>query len=603
MLGLARTLHALGYTNLLETYLTTHDSSEISKFQYQMAWKHSQWSLKVPTAEGSSTKFDGLLYGCLKSMASNDGAQFQQLVVQAKASILIRQNVSFTGMWEEQSQPSILGSSVADVDAQFHELAGNWSRRHAVYADGSFDTYSTLLQVEKCCLTILDGAAYLPAWQLKLAKAARKANRVAIAFNALSELEQTPLGPSDHIAYLMEKARLYYSINERSRALEIAKDVHRQLTAEKNQGLALAQANSTIGKWLADMKAERSEVIHTTYLSAATHIFESMSAVSTVETQCGHEASKAYRTLADFTFDIYNQVKTRVESNEWKRGKKVADAQEAELRLFDATSSAQKAHSRHGVLRKQVEFDKRERHAVESSVDRFLTSTLKNYGLSLRYAADGDMTPVFRILSLWFRHFQHTLVNDEMADIVQSVPSYKFIPLSYQVISRLGTTSTKCNIVQELVRRLATEHPHHTIVQLLALKNGSKRGTAAYRDNIGVLKTEEAGNVLNFVKRSSPMLAALVENMEVLCDAYITLALHDTKEYERRGLKKIALANILVGRDRVPFDNCLRLRKCNQSVPARPAVLTVAIKPRPDGDYSNVPRVQSFEKDFTVTDS
>ncbi|KAF0720862.1 hypothetical protein AaE_010260, partial [Aphanomyces astaci] len=123
---------------------------------------------------------------------------------------------------------------------------------------------------------------------------------------------------------------------------------------------------------------------------------------------------------------------------------------------------------------------------------------------------------------------------DEMADIVQSVPSYKFIPLSYQVISRLGTTSTKSNIVQELVRRLATEHPHHTIVQLLALKNGSKRGTAAYRDNIGVLKTEEAGNVLNFVKRSSPMLAALVENMEVLCDAYITLALHDTKEYERR---------------------------------------------------------------------
>ncbi|RHY33815.1 hypothetical protein DYB32_001375 [Aphanomyces invadans] len=556
--GLAKTLHSLGYTNLLETYLSTHDSSGISKFQYQMAWKQNQWSLKAPAATTpTSANFHGLLYGCLKSMATNDGHQFHQLVVQAKTSILASQDLSFTG------------------------------------------------------------APWLVAlvWQLKLAQAARQAKRVAIAIRALNELETMPMGPMERISFLMEKANLYYSIKESYRALEIAKTIHKHLTTNQdNNGLALAHVNSTIGQWLAEMKAERSEVIQTKYLSAATQIFETMDS----GLQCGKEASRAYRMLADYTFDMYNQVKTRVESKEWKRGKKVAEAQEAELRLFDASAGAQKAHTRHGVLRKQVyaalangskftlaptrqvEYDKKERHAVESSVDKFLTIALKNYGLSLRFTADGDMTPVFRILSLWFRHFQNPVVNEQVDEIIRIVPSYKFIPLSYQVISRLGTSHPS---IQELVRKLTTEHPHHTIVQLLALKNGSKRGTAAYRDNIGVLKSDEAVNVLTFVKRASSTLAALVENMEVLCDAYITLALHDTKEYERRGMKKIALANILVGRDRVPFDNCLRLRKFNQAGLARPAVLTYAIKPRSDGDYSNVPRVQSFEKEFTVTDS
>ncbi|ETW00180.1 hypothetical protein, variant 2 [Aphanomyces invadans] len=97
--GLAKTLHSLGYTNLLETYLSTHDSSGISKFQYQMAWKQNQWSLKAPAATTpTSANFHGLLYGCLKSMATNDGHQFHQLVVQAKTSILANQDLSFTGL-------------------------------------------------------------------------------------------------------------------------------------------------------------------------------------------------------------------------------------------------------------------------------------------------------------------------------------------------------------------------------------------------------------------------------------------------------------------------------------------------------------------------
>ena len=93
---------------------------------------------------------------------------------------------------------------------------------------------------------------------------------------------------------------------------------------------------------------------------------------------------------------------------------------------------------------------------------------------------------------------------------MRSVPSYKFIPLSYQIFSRLGNnkndndknsgsssnnnnnnnnnsnnvavTQTSRNllelpsfqhILQTLVQRLCTDHPHHTLPLLFALANES----------------------------------------------------------------------------------------------------------------------------------
>ncbi|KAH9073154.1 hypothetical protein Ae201684P_014971 [Aphanomyces euteiches] len=431
----------------------------------------------------------------------------------------------------EQAQPSVLGSSIHDCDTQRNHLTEKWIKRHKAYEE-DFETLRQMLNVEERCLKILDWTSCLPTWYLTLAKAARKAQRSAIAFTALENLNSIVLEKSDHVLYLMEKAKLYFSIGEPSRALLIAKESHKRLTDEGREGLELAKVSSTIGKWLAHMKAERSEIIQKNYLEVATRMFDNMN----INSQFGNEAANAYRTLANYMFESYNQVKTRVESNEWKRGKRVAEAQEAELKLFEATAGSQKTHSRHGILRKQVEYDKRERNLVESSVERFLSSALKNYGLSLRHAPSVDMTPVFRILSLWFRHFQNTQVNMELDEIVKSVPSFKFIPLSYQIMSRLGTTSN--TNLRELVRKMTIEHPHHTIVQLLALKNGSKRGTAQYRDNVGLQKSEEAINILKLVKKENQLLLELVENMEVLCDAYITLALFDTKEFERRGVHK-----------------------------------------------------------------
>lgn len=66
------------------------------------------------------------------------------------------------------------------------------------------------------------------------------------------------------------------------------------------------------------------------------------------------------------------------------------------------------------------------------------------------------------------------LSNSNYTSTAPQVPSYKFIPLTYQISSRVGSADDPrfraC--VHRLILRLCLEHPHHSLLQLLALANG-----------------------------------------------------------------------------------------------------------------------------------
>lgn len=60
------------------------------------------------------------------------------------------------------------------------------------------------------------------------------------------------------------------------------------------------------------------------------------------------------------------------------------------------------------------------------------------------------------------------------------VPSYKFVPLVYQIASRMSASTTNPlylsgfqPALHGLIERMATDHPYHVLCQLLALKNGN----------------------------------------------------------------------------------------------------------------------------------
>lgn len=114
-------------------------------------------------------------------------------------------------------------------------------------------------------------------------------------------------------------------------------------------------------------------------------------------------------------------------------------------------------------------------------------------GLSLSPQPELDM--VFRVLSLWLNNQHKADINRVVIEeVIDMVPSYKFVPLSYQIISRISSstdTGTFQTALRKLVMKMSEQHPHHTLIQLIALKNSGDvegKGALQFRTNVGDAK-------------------------------------------------------------------------------------------------------------------
>lgn len=123
-----------------------------------------------------------------------------------------------------------------------------------------------------------------------------------------------------------------------------------------------------------------------------------------------------------------------------------------------------------------------------------------------------------------------------MLETINQVKSYKFLPLVYQIASRLGPLKETQGVVSFqyaltcLVKKLATEHPYHTVNQLLALANGDRikdkqRSKTAFV--IDVDKKQAAEVLLNALTLDKK---DLIQQMKQLVEIYIRLAEIEVKK-------------------------------------------------------------------------
>jgi hypothetical protein len=67
---------------------------------------------------------------------------------------------------------------------------------------------------------------------------------------------------------------------------------------------------------------------------------------------------------------------------------------------------------------------------------------------------------------------RYAFVNEEMAMTAREVLSYKFIPVIYQLVARIGSKHKEGAAFQStlhaLVARIATDHPYHAMYQVSA---------------------------------------------------------------------------------------------------------------------------------------
>lgn len=119
---------------------------------------------------------------------------------------------------------------------------------------------------------------------------------------------------------------------------------------------------------------------------------------------------------------------------------------------------------------------------LQADRDVYLRMALHAYRLCLASSNAHDIPVVFRLVSLWFQLAHDPTVNKAMLDTVQGVPSWKFLPLLYQIASRMGLPESGAedevagggvpdaptfqSVLMVLVLKMANEHPHHTLPQV-----------------------------------------------------------------------------------------------------------------------------------------
>jgi hypothetical protein len=142
--------------------------------------------------------------------------------------------------------------------------------------------------------------------------------------------------------------------------------------------------------------------------------------------------------------------------------------------------------------KRTVEADEEDTRGVQAALGDFLLRAVQHYGAALRLgvAPKHGLRATFRVCALWFDNSDNPAVNAAMAALLGSVNSALFVPLIYQIASRLGPLPAGSQaaaaaaaaagassaappasfqgVLWQLLLKLGVEHPYHSLVQVRA---------------------------------------------------------------------------------------------------------------------------------------
>ena len=416
-----------------------------------------------------------------------------------------------------------------------------------------------------------------------------------------------------------------------------------------------ADALLTCGEWMNHYKVEPGRSIMQNYLGRASELASGISNMDKKNRHTAHRSFAAYLALAQLVLGLYDNARNRLESLEWIKVENIMTAKQAELEkcnvmLAEAKTAMdsnlekkrKKPTDRNGkdtqkyrdlhrlVYDKTKELGKmqEERDSIEASVPFLLRLAIESFGNALACASNGDSSDIsrhtYRVVSLWFANCDRgdyaATVNEVMAKVIEQIPSFRFVPLVYQIFSRIGgqagdrETDRFQGILKKLIYRMSVDHPYHCLVQLFALSNGKNvgagvdgRSAETYLANINDAKVEAADEIIARLERSESQFIELVGAYRILVTAYIQLANTSTKEkfQDKKRLTGNCFSELRTGGEQL--DKCLWSRGIKKYT-YMPCVLTRPPSIRACADYGNgiedpvgSELISGFDSKFSIT--
>ena len=473
--------------------------------------------------------------------------------------------------WGSPTATSAMEPRTLDASAA-QALSRRWQAAHTASLDGRFDLLEPLLAGRTAAMRAVGSTAGAAQALAAAAAAARAAglpetglariHEIKIACAAASASggavasERADVAAPD-AAWRKEEAALLWADGQHELALVLARALASARHGSSDAGSVARHAGllSTLGSWLAERHGESAERIKANYFGEAiSELNRGVTRFPGAATELHAARCDAFFQLAQFLDNLHRVLGDRMSVPEWQQGLRLREhtgkeitqyeAQEKTLKaemagLKDAAARAQKEHvfkdvvRRIKTLRLQIATDDNERRLVMEQHAASLLGCLEAYGSCLAASGGHDTEALFRLVALWFKGSGSAQVNAKVGALVRKlpaagVPSAKFLPLVWQLVARLeaapdSDASGFQPVLHMLVVRLATEHPYHTLFQLLALQAAASVGEHQLV-HAPLTKVAAARAVLDAVRATSPRFKAMVAQMEMLASAYSNIA-------------------------------------------------------------------------------
>eukprot|EP00899_Mesostigma_viride_P015595 jgi/Mesvir1/24036/Mv10774-RA.1 len=545
---------------------------------------------------GDLTTFSATMAGAERGLVrsvARASVESVQMVNPSIVKLLILDEVA--AAWDAKwARPGSRGWPQGDTGARSEEsrvaeLCRRWRVHVGSLRDGAvahYDALEPLFAAHGALLGMLAAPAPLLSHLREAARVSRKASRQPHAQDAilrLKHVQSTSFRGGQQAAgalgtllvrALVEEAKSLWADGRQDMAIGLARhllDNDPQLRDHSTGGgkggesppsWERADLLCLAGKWLAETRSESSQVIQEEFFLKSVQLWDTPLCEAPKKAKKGAEvaylggggrlgdlyperACRAHYRMAHFADGLYQALEAQLSSPEYEQSREMRKHAKKEEELLLAafhrerqkkdTAAVDEIQRQITLLRKTQQLDEADDALHQRHRAAYLQSALQQYTRCLTTGDKYDMKVVFRLVALWFNLRASPEVNALMADAVDLVSSHKFLPLVYQIASRMSSSQTGpahasgFNVtLAKLVKKMAVEHPHHTLYQLFALSNGDrvKGGALMARDRFVVDqdKKEAAVDVIATVERASAQKKELVRQMKELIEAYVTLA-------------------------------------------------------------------------------
>uniref|UniRef100_A0A8C2WUR8 non-specific serine/threonine protein kinase n=1 Tax=Cyclopterus lumpus TaxID=8103 RepID=A0A8C2WUR8_CYCLU len=621
--GIVEGLQNFGLSSILATYMRGLESegvecgAELRELRFQAAWRNTQWDCELSErSENSKSSFHESLFCSLQALRDEEFSVFYETMKQARGadveelcrgsleavSSLYPSLRNLQSIRELESVKQLFSRPFSDLTLR--EVCSQWRQHSQLLADSDFALVEPILAVRTVALHTLisrvgdpDSTQYLSSvltdHLMELCRLARKAGNTQLAERAVFQMKQRGgggfLDSPPVLSWQLEEAQVFWAKGEQGLALGLLRQMIHNLEDKVDLNPAVVPVYTEClrlcGNWLAETCLESPGVILEKYLERAVELIEEESGVH--DSRLQSQRTEAFLSLARFSDAQYQSIDKYMNSSEFENKQALLEKAKEEV---DLIKERKVTSNRYTVkVEKELQLDEKALSNLRADRQRFLCKAVENYIQCLEEGEEHD-TWVFRLASLWLENDGVKAVNDMM----KRIPSYKFLPLMYQLAARMGTKMATGisedtgfhDVLRELICRASLEHPHHTLFIILALVNANKdenfcktrlsKSAPRQPSPFDLERSDVAQKIISVIRKKR---GKMVRGLERLCDAYIILAYMDASKHKT---EKKALP--------IPADQPIMQIKDLDEV----TIPTMEIKVDPSGCYDNLVTVRSF---------